>query len=253
MSISSRITLISELAASTQGWIIHARVVSKSPAKQWSNAKGKGSFFHVTLKDESRTTIRATFFKHAVDQFYGKLIVGNLYSFSTGLVKIANSKFNTCQSHHELIMDTNSDITLLQETKIEKVLPKQVASAVTPPPKPSSALPPPSSSGGFHHSANINSGVIKRGEWSKPPNHVPRKTTVKSPVTPPPPPEEVVFKPLRDANLSDAERAQLRADRAAAAEARIQKQHQGGINKKRKRNIAQLLSPHSSKRMRWSL
>jgi hypothetical protein len=259
--MSSKTTWISELSSSEPGWVIRARVISKSPVKQWNNAKSKGCFFHVTLKDSSYTTIRATFFKKAVDQFHGILEVGNLYFFSKGLVKMANPKFNSCQSNTELIMDTNSDITLLKEKDTEKES-KPESLAVTPPPKP---LAPPMLSRAFYHSTDIKSGAIKQGDWKKRPSHPLKKPNRRvstsfqrpsekevsgAPVTPP---SQQVTGPLRDANLSDEKRAQLRVDRAAAAEARFKKQQCCGLKKKRKTSAAPLVSPHSSKRMRWSL
>lgn len=259
----SKPTLISELAASKPGWNIHARVLSKSPVKKWNNSNGQGSFFSITLKDIS-STIRATFFKQAVDQFYGQLDVGKVYSFSKGLVKMANQKFNTCQSHLEIIMDTNSEIVLLEETCAVEDTKPRVASAITPPPKP---LALSSSSMVFHHTTNGDSGVIKQGDWRKPPERSPKpvnrpstylkqfsKNATGTPVSTPPPAEEHTH-PHRDANLTDEERAKLRADRAAAAEARIKKQQYGVSKRKRTRDsdVPPLVSPHSSKRMRWSL
>lgn len=54
-----------------------------------------------------------------------------------------------------------------------------------------------------------------------------------------------------DSNLTDEERAKIRADRAAAAEARLKKQ--GGLPKKpKKKSDAPLTGPNSQPVMRWT-
>ena len=56
-----------------------------------------------------------------------------------------------------------------------------------------------------------------------------------------------------DQNLTDEERARIRADRAAAAEARLKKQ--GGAPKKKKTggSDAPLQGPHSKPAMTWTV
>ena len=57
-----------------------------------------------------------------------------------------------------------------------------------------------------------------------------------------------------DANLTEEERATIRADRAAAAEARLQKQGGGATSKKEKKtaNSTPLIGPYSQPAMRWT-
>ena len=58
--------------------------------------------------------------------------------------------------------------------------------------------------------------------------------------------------PINDANLTEEERAKIRADRAAAAEARLQKQG-GAVGKKKKPgNNTPLTGPNSQPAMRWT-
>jgi hypothetical protein len=57
--------------------------------------------------------------------------------------------------------------------------------------------------------------------------------------------------PVVDKNLTEDERAKIRADRAAAAEARLKKQ--GGLPKKKKPTTsAPLTGPNSQPLMRWN-
>ena len=107
---SMNYTKISELNLYHSRWTIQARVTSKSDIRTWSNAKGEGSLFSISLLDESGTDIRATFFKEAVDRFYGMLQEGRVYTFSGGRLKVANARWNTCKSPHEITFDQNSEI-----------------------------------------------------------------------------------------------------------------------------------------------
>lgn len=50
-------------------WTIKARVVNKSDVRTWSNAKGEGKLFSVTLLDDSGE-IKATGFNDSVDKLY---------------------------------------------------------------------------------------------------------------------------------------------------------------------------------------
>lgn len=63
--------------------------------------------------------------------------------------------------------------------------------------------------------------------------------------------EDDIPEPVVDKNLTDDERAKIRADRAAAAEARLKKQ--GGPPKKKKApSTAPLTGPNAQPLMRWN-
>jgi hypothetical protein len=63
--------------------------------------------------------------------------------------------------------------------------------------------------------------------------------------------EDDIPEPVHDKNLSDDERAKIRADRAAAAEARLKKQ--GGPSKKKKAAASTpLTGPNAQPLMRWN-
>lgn len=57
-------------------WVIKARVTSKTPIRQWSNARGEGKLFSMDLTDESGE-IRATAFKDQCDKFYDMIEVSS--------------------------------------------------------------------------------------------------------------------------------------------------------------------------------
>jgi replication factor A1 len=110
------ITAISQLNMYQNRWTIKARVTSKSDIRTWSNARGEGSLFSVTLLDSSGVDIKATFFKEAVDKFFGLLEAEKVYSFSGGRLKVANQQYNTCKSQYEVSFDQNSEIHLMDDT-----------------------------------------------------------------------------------------------------------------------------------------
>jgi hypothetical protein len=63
--------------------------------------------------------------------------------------------------------------------------------------------------------------------------------------------EDNIPQPVVDNNLTDDERTKIRADRAAAAEARLKKQ--GGLPKKKKApSTTPLTGPNSKPLMRWN-
>jgi hypothetical protein len=62
--------------------------------------------------------------------------------------------------------------------------------------------------------------------------------------------DEEIPKPTYNPDLTDAERAQIRADRAAAAEARLKKQ--GGGKKPKKTSAPPLQGPNSQPLMKWT-
>ena len=61
-------------------WKIRARVTQKSGIRTWSNSRGEGKLFSVTLTDDS-AEIRATGFNDAVDKFYDLLEVNKVRAF----------------------------------------------------------------------------------------------------------------------------------------------------------------------------
>merc|ERR1712238_493051 len=93
-------------------WTIKARVTNKGDIRSWSNAKGEGTLFSMSLLDSSGTDIRATMFKEAVEKFHGMLEEDKVYSFSVGRLKVANAQYNTCKSGIEITFDQNSEIRL---------------------------------------------------------------------------------------------------------------------------------------------
>ena len=64
-------------------WTIKARVTQKSDIKTWSNQKGDGKLFSVTLMDETGE-IKATAFNAVVDELFDKLQEGKV-RFSSSL------------------------------------------------------------------------------------------------------------------------------------------------------------------------
>ena len=212
-SAANGITPIAALNIHDGGWTIKARVTSRSNIRTWSNDNGEGSFFSIELRDAAATTIRGTFFREAVGAFYDQIQVGNVYIFSGGRLKNANTKFNTCSSTLEIIFDVNSTIRLNSEEP-SSLSPKIERSKSTTPNEAHSY------SNNVTPKRHGTSGtVINRGIWGKGEGHR-NSLSYQGATTVTPTPDETPT-PVYDKNLSDSQRQRLREDRAAAAEARL--------------------------------
>lgn len=106
------ITPIASLNMYSNRWTIKGRITAKSDVRTWSNAKGEGSLFSIDILDASGMDIRATFFRDAVDKFFGLLQVGQVYRFTGGRLKVANMQWNSCKSNMEISFDQNAEIHL---------------------------------------------------------------------------------------------------------------------------------------------
>jgi hypothetical protein len=259
-------TSIATLNVNDGRWRLKARVSSISNRRSWANERSEGSLFSVVLADAEGSTIRGTFFREAVDKFYDQMQVGNVYTFSGGRLKKSKPQYNTCQSQLEIIFDVHSDIRL--DHPIASNSPKgrrssshAGATASTPlkaARRSSINLTPEAfkTEAARPVSSNKHPGtVMNRGVWGKESTKntegtltpVGKSSNTTTEVTP-------VFDP----KLNETDRQKLRADRAAAAEARLKQNpmSRGSNNKKRSRSKSPVRSStpvRSSSPMRWTL
>ncbi|ANB11209.1 replication factor A subunit protein RFA1 [Sugiyamaella lignohabitans] len=102
-------------------WTIRARVSNKSDIRTFTNARGEGKLFNVTLVDESGE-IRATGFSQQVDAFYDLLQEGKVYYISKCRVQVAKKQFSNVQNDFELVFDRDSQIELCtDEVDVPKI------------------------------------------------------------------------------------------------------------------------------------
>lgn len=102
---------IEGLSPYQNNWTIRAKVKTKSDIRTYSNQKGEGKFFSVTLMDETGE-IKATAFNQTVDLFYDQLQEGRTYLISKGRVNLAKKKFNNVNNDYELGFERS---TVIQE------------------------------------------------------------------------------------------------------------------------------------------
>lgn len=100
---------IEGLSPYQNNWTVKARITQKTDVKTWSNQRGEGKLFSVTLMDETGE-IRATAFNAAVDELFDKLEEGKVYYISKGRVNLAKKKFSNVQNDYEITMEKNTDI-----------------------------------------------------------------------------------------------------------------------------------------------
>lgn len=97
-------------------WTIKAQVTQKSEIRNWSNQRGKGKLFNVTLTDETGK-IRGTAFNSDVDHLYDKLEERKVYYVSKARVNVAKKQFNNIANDYELVLGGNTEI---EEGKIQQ-------------------------------------------------------------------------------------------------------------------------------------
>jgi replication factor A1 len=100
---------IEGLSPYQNNWTIKARVSQKSDIKTWSNARGEGKLFNVTLLDDSGE-IRATGFNLVCDELYPRLEEGKVYYISKARVNLAKKKFSNVNNDYELGFERNTEV-----------------------------------------------------------------------------------------------------------------------------------------------
>ncbi len=100
---------IEGLSPYQNNWTIKARVTQKSDIKTWSNTRGEGKLFNVTLMDDSGE-IRATAFNAVVDDLYPLFEEGKVYYVSKARVNLAKKKFSNVNNDYELGLEKNTEI-----------------------------------------------------------------------------------------------------------------------------------------------
>ncbi|KAI0053916.1 replication factor-a protein [Auriscalpium vulgare] len=100
---------IEALSPYQNNWRIRARVIQKSDIKTFSNQRGDGKLFNVTLLDDS-AEIKATAFNAVVDELYDKLQENKVYYISKARVNLAKKKFSTIQNEYELSLERNTEV-----------------------------------------------------------------------------------------------------------------------------------------------
>ncbi|KAJ7766814.1 hypothetical protein B0H16DRAFT_1687022 [Mycena metata] len=100
---------IEGLSPYQNNWTIKARVIQKSDMKTFSNQKGDGQLFNVTLMDETGE-IRATAFNAVAADLYERLHEGKVYFISRARVNIAKKQFSHLNNEYELGLEKNTEI-----------------------------------------------------------------------------------------------------------------------------------------------
>ncbi|KAF7322414.1 Replication protein A subunit [Mycena chlorophos] len=92
---------IEGLSPYQNNWTIKARVTQKSDLKTYSNQRGEGNLFNVTLMDDTGE-IRATAFNAVALELYDKLVEGKVYYISKARVNFAKKQFSHLSNEYEL-------------------------------------------------------------------------------------------------------------------------------------------------------
>jgi len=100
---------IEALSPYQNNWTIKARCTHKSDIKTWSNQKGEGKLFNVTLMDETGE-IRGTAFNAVADTLFPKFEEGKVYFISKAKVNLAKKKFSNLANDYELSFERNTEV-----------------------------------------------------------------------------------------------------------------------------------------------
>jgi len=118
----SRVTPIGLLNPYMNRWSIRARVTTKGEKRSWSNSRGSGSLFSVSLLDEQGTEIRATFFKEAAEKYFDAIVQDKVYMFTGGVIKVANRAYSSVNNQYEISFSGNCTVHKCDDDdKIKKI------------------------------------------------------------------------------------------------------------------------------------
>ncbi|CAG8592330.1 9051_t:CDS:10 [Funneliformis mosseae] len=90
-------------------WKLKAMVIQKSDLRTWTNARGSGKLFNVTLMDNSGE-IRATAFNQQAEEYANLLQLNKVYYISKGKVNIAKKQFSNVQNDYEITIEASTVI-----------------------------------------------------------------------------------------------------------------------------------------------
>lgn len=99
---------VSALNPYQNNWKIRARIMEKD-MRTYSNAKGDGKLFNLTVSDASGD-VRVTGFTETCEEYFDKLIVGRVYLIAGGALKPKNERYNTTSHNFEITLNRGCTI-----------------------------------------------------------------------------------------------------------------------------------------------
>lgn len=119
--LDSNVQLIASLTPYNASWTIKARVTNKTGIRAFTNAKGEGKLFSVTLVDSSGE-IRATGFGEQVDKFYDAITEGQVYTVSRAQLKNARHQYNV-KNEYEMFLSNETSFDLVHGGASDPTIP----------------------------------------------------------------------------------------------------------------------------------
>lgn len=113
-------TSLKHLTTFSKDFKIFVRVTKKSEKKTFnatSPGKTPGCLFYFIVIDEDGTEMQITCFNKAVQKFFEKIKEKSVYEINGGYIKINDKKFSTIKADYKIVLDENSTIIEMQDTK----------------------------------------------------------------------------------------------------------------------------------------
>lgn len=98
---------IKHLNQFTADWVIKARIIKKAQLREWKNPKSSGTLLNFDLVDLEGTQIQATAFNEAATAMDAIIEQNNVYTFKSGMVKLANKRFTSIK--HDFCLTFSKD------------------------------------------------------------------------------------------------------------------------------------------------
>ncbi len=95
-------------------WRIKARVVNRSSIRNYKG-RSEGKVFNADIMDSHNTMIQANFFNDAAEFWDDVIVIGEVYSWAGGRVKMANRKFTSIDNDYCIYFSNTSAIHKLED------------------------------------------------------------------------------------------------------------------------------------------
>ena len=96
---STTVVPFKALSPTRKSWSIQGRVLSKTPLREFSNARGTGKSLGFDLIDRDSDQIHLSAFNELAESLHALIKIGHIYNVANGTIKIPNLSYNISNFH----------------------------------------------------------------------------------------------------------------------------------------------------------